>query len=208
MTPIPIAKYLDRVSRVTNAKASAQVVPGVLAPTGRLTPQRNTDDEIKDAYERGLKEGYSSAISERAVAAEMEQVSKENLEIEQRQERRTVEFLALSEKVNAGLKEIENRTGNVVARILSPYLKHECAKAVAQSLFESLSKMFQSKCPALMMITGPDVELRQLKHHLRSLPIDVEYISNGEMDVVVRVDDTTIRTHLGQWISALDALER
>ena len=204
MKPVPIAKYFDRMAR--HDKTGVPVAPrSLLLASGQSKRSQGLEEKIREAYDRGVRDGHASASSESAVAAEMENIRREQRELEEIRSIRAAEHAAIVEKIEAGLLGIEERVSATAARILSPYLKAECARSVARALSESLLAMFGSNAPGVMKISGPAGELEELRQRLASAPVEVVYSNDGNVDVSIQMDDTTIRTQLEKWIAAIDS---
>ncbi len=205
MIPIPIAKYLHRMARDDQSVKSGAAPQSILLKPRHQKQPPCVEDMISEAYDRGMKQGYASAASERAVESELEKAVGEQLEISELRAIHARAHEALAEKLRSGLLEIEERVSAAAARILAPYVRVECAKTVAQALSESLKAMFGPDAPRLIKVSGPAEELEALKQRMAEFPVEVRYLIEGGADVTIQMDDTTIRTQLGKWIAALDA---
>ncbi len=206
MKPIPIAKYLNRNSAPNPPAGAPPQRQSVLLQPRRTAFPQSIAAQITEAYERGRDEARAAALVERAVASEMDLVQSEQRAAAERQEIRAAEIPRISAMMENGLKEIEESVCAAVARILAPYLKRQQVGIVSQALLEHLQKLFRSNGPAIMNITGPRGELEALKACLEPFSIAVEYAVEDGVDIAIRVDETTIKTRLGEWINLIDSV--
>ena len=212
MKPIPIAQYLNQVSRpapvAPEASAKATVLARTLpAPQLVENTQERLNARLEEAYQRGLREGRESARVEAEETSRQRQADLAKAASDERDAFRADECAALAEKISLGLKTIETLIAESVARILKPYLIDAHSKQVLGALHETLTRMFSSPISDIIEISGPEGLVDPLRKALAPYSIRCDFKITQAIDVKVKIRQTLIESQLKRWIDHVSAVQ-
>lgn len=169
-------------------------------------PQIDIEAKLSEAYHRGVQEGLDAARAESATARAMERAELQKRAVVERLDFQMNEYAKLAEVIANGLIDIECRTADAVSRILRPFLKESVAKQAIAELAEQIGKLRVAGRPSLMRIRGPERLLQALRTRLATLAVEVEYVEEDGVEVVVEADHTTISSEIAAWTDLIESL--
>jgi ATP phosphoribosyltransferase len=205
--PIPIAQYLNQQGRFAPSAARMIPVEAPQAPKPRAaSPPEDLEQQIDRAFEQARQQGLAAARSEMEVALAKDRAERDERELADRLAFRATEYAKLASKITEGLKEIETKTADSVARILKPYLTELHQKQAEQALLDCLSSILTSRSQDLVKIVGPKEKLDQLAQKLSPYTVSIEYAPSDVIDFSVVAQHTVFETQMAAFVTALDAL--
>ncbi|HJU31953.1 MAG TPA: hypothetical protein VJ740_10870, partial [Hyphomicrobiaceae bacterium] len=100
-----------------------------------------------------------------------------------------------------GMRDIEARTADAVARILKPFLAADLRHKAVCGLVETLSLLRTSDSAAAVSVTGPADLLDAVRAGLAGKLDNVSFHPGQACDVQVTVGRTVLETRLGSWLA-------
>ncbi len=110
----------------------------------------------------------------------------------------------LAEQIAGGLKEIENRLADIVARILRPFVSEAIHVQAIDELLLALDAVLGADEGVTLEISGPDDLLQILREKLRSKNVAVLFTANEHTDIRVVAGQTVLETCLGTWMKRVE----
>jgi hypothetical protein len=206
MTAIPLARYL--VDFGTASETVAQIGAADRKEQEARAHAEAIAARAAEAHERGLQEGRRAAEAE--VAARMEAQAKA-LEQKLESERKAwvlKESHVIAERLVAGLRHIETRTAEVVARILEPFIAAEAHRAAVSELLAALEAVLSKSAGASVEISGPADLIAALRDRLARYPPSVKFDIRDVPDVRIELDHAVLETRVGAWMAHLEEAVR
>jgi hypothetical protein len=176
------------------------------APEPALDP--DIESQLTEAYHRGVQAGMDAANGEAATARALERAETQRRSVVERLDFQMNELAQLGETISSGLKEVEHRIADVVARILQPLVTQAVSRKVVDELIENITLLLRNGGQTgLMKIRGPEKILSVLKKRVSQIAVDVEYVSEEEgIEVTVEAQHTTIRSAFAPWADLIASL--
>ena len=176
------------------------------APEPALDP--DIESQLAEAYHRGVQAGMDAANGEAATARALERAEAQRRSVVERLDFQMNEVAQLGETISNGLKDVESRIADVVARILQPLVTQAVSRKVIDELIENITRLLRNGGQTgLMKISGPEKVLSVLKKRVSQIALDVEYVSEEEeIEVTVEAQHTTIRSALAPWADLIASL--
>jgi hypothetical protein len=160
--------------------------------------------KIEEAYQSGLSAGHEAALAEiEARLAEQRAQYEKQLALE-RLGWVSREAEPLGEKIGAGLKQIETRLTDIVARILRPFLRDAVHRQAIAELCESLESLIGANEGITLEISGPEDLLHVLRGKLSSRNVAALFTPSDSVDVRVVAGQTVLETCLGTWMKRIE----
>jgi hypothetical protein len=157
----------------------------------RIAEMRAREEERR-AAERTLEVALAS---ERAAAEDRLRMERERW-IRDEAER-------LSSGLSSGLKEIEEKISDKVAKILIPFLGATLHEQALNELASTLDALLARRSAASVTIAASDDLISELKPRLGVQGDMVKYLPNQSTDFRIVVDETIIETRLSAWLDRL-----
>lgn len=157
----------------------------------RVAEQRAREEE-RQVAERTLEMTLSSerTAAEVRLRAERERWVREEAE-------------RLSSGLTSGLKEIEEKVSDKIAKILTPFLGATLREQVLNELASTLDVLLARGNATSITIAASDDLISELKPRLRSQSDVVRYLPNQSADFRIVADETIIETRLSAWLDRL-----
>ena len=112
--------------------------------------------------------------------------------------------LNLTQKLQEGLREIENAVSNTVARVFEPFLIECMREQAITMLAETLEALLTKGEGTNLEICGPEDLLQLLREKLVIQGIKAALTPANTPDLRVKVGQTVIETQLAAWISKFE----
>jgi hypothetical protein len=179
---------------------------GPLPAGGEAAKLEDIAVRLAEAYARGHEEGLAEGRAEASdrhtaeLAAMRRESETDRLEFERK------EYAQLESAIRSGLKEIEDKVGAAVTRILAPFLNRQVVKRAADELCKAIARLGAAGSPGSMTIRGPERVLARLRDQIADLPVAVAYVEDKGAEVVVEAGATQIVTALRSWAELLAEL--
>jgi hypothetical protein len=179
------------------------------APAPEPAPDPDIESQLAEAYHRGVQAGMDAANGEAATARALERAETQRRSVVERLDFQMNELAQLGETISSGLREVENRIADVVARILQPLVTQAVSRKVVDELIENITRLLRNGGQTgLMKISGPEKILNVLKKRVSQIAVDVEYVSEDEgIEVTVEAQHTTIRSAFAPWADLIASLD-
>jgi len=176
--------------------------PREAAPTPApvFAPEPDIESQLAEAYHRGVQAGMDAANGEAATARALERAEVQRRSVVERLDFQMNEFAQLSETISSGLVEIEHRIAEVVARILQPLATQAVSRKIVDELVENIARLLRNGGhTGVMRISGPERLLNVLRKRVSQIAVDVEYVSEEKVEIVIEAQHTTIRSEFAPW---------
>jgi hypothetical protein len=132
------------------------------APEPALDP--DIESQLAEAYHRGVQAGMDAANGEAATARALERAEVQRRSVVERLDFQMNELAQLGETISSGLREVEHRIADVVARILQPLVTQAVSRKVVDELVENITRLLRNGGQTgLMRISGPEKVLNVLR---------------------------------------------
>ncbi|HEV7480273.1 MAG TPA: hypothetical protein VGO05_08335 [Roseiarcus sp.] len=176
-------------------------------PAGEPVKPEDISVKLAEAYARGREEGRAEGRLEASDRHAVELAAvREQAETQQR-EFRLNEYAELEGAIRSGIKQIEDKVGGAVTRILAPFLSHEVVKRAVEELAKAIARISASNSPGLIKIRAPERVLALLRQRIVDLPIEVDYVEDDGVETVVDANATRIVAELRPWAELLASFE-
>jgi hypothetical protein len=179
---------------------------GSLPGAGEAVKPEDIAVRLAEAYARGREEGVAEGRMEASdrhaaeLAAMRRETETDRLEFQRNQ------YAELESAIRSGLKQIEDKVGAAVTRILAPFLDKQLVKHAADELCKAIARLGAAGSPGSMTIRGPERQLALLRPRIADLPVTIAYVEDPGAEVVVEAGATQIVTALRSWAELLAAL--
>ncbi len=179
---------------------------GSLPGAGEAVKSEDIAVRLAEAYARGREEGVAEGRMEASdrhaaeLAAMRRETEADRLEFQRNQ------YAELESAIRSGLKQIEEKIGAAVTRILAPFLDKQLVKHAADELCKAIARLGAAGSPGSMTIRGPEPLLALLRPRIADLPVTITYVEDPGAEVVVEAGATQIVTALRSWAELLAAL--
>jgi hypothetical protein len=167
-------------------------------------PPEAIEARLSEAYHRGVQEGIDSAKAEAATARALERADLQKRAVVEKIDFQMNEYAKLSETLSNGFAELERRIAQAAAQTLQPLLEREVARRIVEELAENVARLTRAGAVALLKARGPEQLLSLLKPRIEGLAVEVEYVEDEGVEIVVSAPTTEIRTELGAWRSLIE----
>jgi hypothetical protein len=159
---------------------------------------------IEEAYRGGFAAGRSEAEAEYArTLEEQRDFYAQQLTLE-RYAWANREAGQLAEQIAGGLKEIENRLGETVARVLRPFLVDAIHRLAVAELCEALDALIGANEGISLEIFGPEDLLQLLRDKLGGMNVAATFTPSESADVRVVAGQTVLETRLAAWMKKVE----
>ena len=169
-------------------------------------PPIDLEQQLTEAYHRGVQEGLDAARNEAATQRAMERAELQKRAVVERLDFQMNEFAKLGETIAQGLSEVERRVAAAAARILQPFLSEVVTRKAIEDLAAKVGKLTTANPSPLLKISGPEALLAKLKIRLEPLAVQVNYVANSAVEITVEAQQTTIQSQLESWSEFLAKL--
>jgi flagellar biosynthesis/type III secretory pathway protein FliH len=191
----------DFVKRASKQASSAEEQRVSLPPVQPIDTIQSVADE---SYERGLQEGKAAGLAELEAKLEEQQRFFEHRQELERCTWANREAEVLTQKLQEGLREIENAVSNTVAHVLEPFLIECMREQAVTTLVETLEALLTKGEGTNLEICGPEDLLQLLREKLVIQGIKAAFTPANTPDLRVKVGQTVIETQLAAWISKFE----
>ena len=148
----------------TNTPASSREEQRVSLPSAQ--PIDAIQSVTEESYERGLEEGRAAGLAELEAKLEEQQRFYEQRQELERCTWASREAEVLTQKLQEGLREIENAVSNTVARVFEPFLIECMREQAITMLAETLEALLTKGEGTNLEICGPEDLLQLLREKL------------------------------------------
>jgi len=170
------------------------------APAPVVAPGPDIESQLAEAYHRGVQAGMDAANGEAATARALERAEVQRRSVVERLDFQMNEFAQLGETISSGLVEIEHRVADVVARILQPLVTQAVSRRIVDELVENITRLLRNGGhTGVMRISGPERLLSVLRKRVSQIAVDVEYVAEERIEIVIEAQHTTIRSEFAPW---------
>ncbi len=173
-------------------------------PTSPPEPFDDIEAKLSQAYHRGVQEGIDSARGEAATARALERAELQKRAVVEKIDFQMNEFAKLSEALDHGFSELERRIALAAAQTLQPLLEREVASRIVDELAQNVGRLARGSGVALLKARGPEKLLSLLKSRIQGLAVEIEYVEDESVEIVVSTPTTEIRSELGAWRSLVE----
>jgi len=197
-----IAEYLAEFP----LDGSKEVKPLFRSKQPRAMPSAQVDDTaelIREAEERGRREGRAEAQKEFEAALAEERARSDERFIAEREKWAQEEAIRLASQLAANLESLETRLVDRVARIMAPFLVEALHAQMLDELQRALSTLLTNGQNKAIRISGPEDILSRLVGRLGKYEAAIELVTSDGPDVSVVSGDTIIDTQLAAWSQRL-----
>jgi flagellar biosynthesis/type III secretory pathway protein FliH len=215
----PAAALIFAARKVASLAGDQPAGPALQRRSDRSVERQNPDSaalqeaaaakaieaRIAEAYERGLRDGRSTARAEAADAHVQERNALAEQALADQIAFKRDEYARLDEQISDGLAVMEDRVCASVARILRPMLEAHQTEAVIKELRDAIVRLSGAGSTGLVKIHGPENLLSRLRTALAGAAIAIEYDEQPGADMTVQAGGTMITTQLQAWKELLAA---
>ncbi|MBN9670730.1 hypothetical protein [Roseibium aggregatum] len=180
----------------------------VLEPEEEFVAEATEEERLQAEFQRGLSEGeertrsHYEALLEKERDAHAKALEEEHLRFDMR------EAANISAAIDGFLNVVEQRISYSIARLLQPFLKEKIIEQLVHAFTGNLRQIAQECDGKLIRLSGPETLVRQVLEQMPGLREQIEVQVSDQVELVALLDDTTVETRLGQWLSQLDDLEK
>ena len=167
-------------------------------------PPEDIEAKLSEAYHRGVQEGIDTAQAEASTARALERAEMQKRAVIEKLDFQMNEYAKLAETLNNGFAELERRVAQAAAQLLQPLLEKEIAKKIVDELAENVARLARGDGVRLIKARGPEKLLSLLKSRVAPLAVEVEFVEEDGVEIVVATPATEIRTELGAWRQLID----
>ena len=182
------------------------VPAGSLPGAGEAVKPEDVAVRLAEAYARGREEGLAEGRTEASdrhaaeLAAMRQETEAGRIEFERKG------YAELESAIRSGLKEIEDKVGAGVTRILTPFLDKQVVQHAADELCKAIARLGAAGSPGSITIRGPERLLALLRPRIADLPVTIAYVEDKGAEVIVEAGPTQIVTALRPWAELLASL--
>ena len=174
------------------------------APLPPPEPTVNIEEQLSEAYHRGVQQGLDAGKEEAATARAMERAELQKRAVIEKLDFQMNEYARLSESISIGFAEMERRVAQAAAQLLKPLLVEAVSRQIVDELAENVTRLTRSGGIGLLKVRGPERLLSVLKPKIQELAVDVEYVDDGGVEITVAAQSTEIRSELGSWMQLIE----
>jgi len=167
-------------------------------------PAINIEEQLSEAYHRGVQQGLDAGKEEAATARAMERAELQKRAVIEKLDFQMNEYARLSESIASGFAEMERRVAQAAAQLLKPLLVEAVSRQIVDELAENVTRLTRSGGIGLLKVRGPERLLSVLKPKIQELAVDVEYVEDSGVEISVAAQSTEIRSELGSWMQLID----
>ncbi|NJM33868.1 MAG: hypothetical protein HC850_03225 [Rhodomicrobium sp.] len=204
MAPVPASKFIPELGFDSLPQSARQERDGEPSAPRFASIAAKAASRIEEAYRSGFAAGRAEAEAEFAQTLEehddrhAQQIALERYAWANR------EADKLAVKIEAGLKEIEGRLGEIVARVLRPFLVEAIHRQAVAELGEALDALIGANEGVSLEIFGPEDLLQLLRDKLGSMNVAAIFTPSESVDVRVVAGQTVLETCLGTWMKKIE----
>lgn len=167
-------------------------------------PAVNIEEQLSEAYHRGVQQGLDAGKEEAATARAMERAELQKRAVIEKLDFQMNEYARLSDSIASGFVEMERRVAQAAAQLLKPLLVEAVSRQIVDELAENVTRLTRSGGIGLLKVRGPERLLSVLKPKIQELAVDVEYVEDSGVEITVAAQSTEIRSELGSWMRLID----
>lgn len=200
MGAVPVAKFLVELNRERSGLDSGlgQELPLPSAPV-----QANSTQAVEDAYAQGFKDGRLKATAEFDADMALQRKKFQEEMGAARAAWAAEQGATLAEKIDDGLRNLEETVSVSAARVLQPMLMEAARRRAVAELVETIKLLLSKDEGVTLHISGPEDLLEMVRNGLYGKTVAVVYSPNEECDVRVAAGKTFMETCLGAWAARL-----
>jgi len=187
-----------------SAFAPRREAPPPRQPAPPPPPEPDIEEQLAQAYHRGVQEGLDAGKSEAATARALERAELQKRAVIEKLDFQMNEYARLSETLTAGFAELERRVAQAAARVLKPLLIEAVAGQIVEELSENVARLTRAGAIGLVKVRGPERLLSALKEKIEALAVDVEYVEDAGVEITVSAQSTEIRSELASWAKLIE----
>jgi len=210
MMSTPVASHIPVLSVPTFKSLGAYdpALVDVLEPEEEFVAEVTEEEKLQAEYQRGLSEGeertraHYEALLEREREAHAKALEEEQLRFDMR------EAANISAAIDGFLNVVEQRISYSIARLLQPFLEERITGQLVDAFTGNLRQLAEESDGKTIRLSGPESLVRQVLDQLPGLRDQIETRVADQVELVALLDDTTIETRLGQWLSQLNDLRK
>ena len=204
MAPVPAARFIPEFGAENRPPVRKRETEPSPDSPHFATLAAKTESRIEESYQQGFAAGRDEALAEiESKLDEQRAYYAQQLTIE-RYAWANREAEKLGEEIGTGLKQIESRLGEIVARILRPFLAEAVHKRAIAELCEALEALIGSNEGITLEISGPEDLLQLLREKLGSRNVAALFTPADGVDVRVVAGQTVLETCLGTWMKRIE----
>lgn len=185
---------------------SKEITPPAQSKQAKAPPAvrvENTAELVREAEERGRREGRAEAQAELEHALAEERARSDERLAAERQAWVRDEANRLASQLASAIEALEGRLVERVARILTPFLIETLRSQMLAELRLALSTLLTDRQERIIRISGPEDLLSALSGELDKYQAAIEFVPGEGPDVSVVAGDTVIETQLAAWSQRL-----
>jgi hypothetical protein len=167
-------------------------------------PAINIEEQLSEAYHRGVQQGLDAGKEEAATARAMERAELQKRAVIEKLDFQMNEYARLSESIFSGFAEMERRVAQAAAQLLKPLLVEAVSRQIVDELAENVTRLTRTGGIGLLKVRGPERLLSVLKPKIQELAVDVEYVEDSGVEITVAAQSTEIRSELGSWMQLIE----
>lgn len=207
MRLLPAHRFIPDLEDAKSGRSRADEAPPVRPMDLReaLFAQASArQPKIEDAYTRGFEAGQAAA---QAALEEKLKQQQDYYAQQQSIERYTWanrESDVLAAQIGDGLKEIEARVANTVARLLRPFFGDAARTQAVEELVDALEVLLGNDEGLTLEVSGPEDLLEMLRNKLGNRNVAVLFAPGQGAEVRVSAGQTLLETTLGRWMQRVE----
>jgi hypothetical protein len=160
--------------------------------------------KLEDAYARGYDAGRAAALAELQDKLKQQQDHYAHQLSLERYTWASRESEILAAQIGDGLKEIEARIANTVARLLRPFFGEIARAQAVEELVDALEVLLGADEGMRLEVSGPEDLLEMLRGKLGGRNVAVLFAPGEGAEVRVSAGQTLLETNLGQWMKRVE----
>lgn len=201
MSVQPASNYLVEFARLSEAP---RAIPFAAKTGEALNPAPTTRArELSEAFEKGVAEGRKAVEAE--LRTEM-RAQQEAFAAERTDSRRSWienEAAVLEKAFADGLKLIESRLADPLARLISPLIEAQVRERTFADLRETLRRLLRDGSVVSIQGTAPPDLIARLQDKERCPELATATLTPGGCEIRIDVDGTIVETRMKGWLEAL-----
>ncbi|MHA7772944.1 hypothetical protein [Roseibium sp. M-1] len=194
-------------ARLRSFAAFDPALVDVLEPCDETAPEPSVEERLVAEYERGLGEGNARTRAHYEAILDAERAEHLRLMDEERTRFDMRESANVSASIEGFMDVMEQRISYSLARLLQPFLSERITDQLVAAFATNLHRLAEEDTGKMIRLRGPQSLVDMVLEQLPSLRQRIDVQTCKQVELVALLDETTIETRLGQWLSQLEVLK-
>lgn len=183
-----------------------------LTPLGAKGDGSGADDvavetAVNEAYTRGFLDGQELANRECEQHVRRNSASAERAQADAMAAFKAGEIRQLAAQVEAGLARVSAELSEQAAALVLPLVGRVVLREIAADFLVGAQRILELQSAVTVKAKGPEYLLSALKERLEPNGIIVEAAISGQADIELKVDNTRVRTVVGEWLQHIESAQ-